>query len=392
MTLKVEPGEIRSEIVLPRSKSHSNRALILAARSGKMKISHLSDSLDVKYLREALIKVGLQITGNESVEFHNSFPECEAGDEELFLDVGEGGTTARFLLALLSLGKRKYKLNLEGRLAERPWEELIEALEFAGARIKKSDQSITIQGPVNVSKIKTSINSNRSTQFATALQLVLAKNRIKIEPQNMVSSSAYWKMTLKLIEESISGEINIPYDWSSAAYPIVLAVMKQKSLKLKELIPDDQADSFIFQFLEKRGFAQFNSGEVNIKDFGDRSSFDLDISEFPDLSPCLALLAAHFDGESRLRGVSVLRHKESDRLEEIQAVLNVCGVKNVYDQEADCLRIQGGLNQGPWDFNVAKDHRMVMMAALLCRAHQGGTISHPEAVKKSFPEFFKIFK
>jgi 5-enolpyruvylshikimate-3-phosphate synthase len=56
------------------------------------------------------------------------------------------------------------------------------------------------------------------------------------------------------------------------------------------------------------------------------------------------------------------------------------------------LKITGGIQDGPWDLAVPADHRLVMTAALFLRAHNGGRLPHPEAVRKSFPNFFELFK
>ncbi len=175
MILRLEAGRLKTEIELPGSKSHANRYLILAARRGHgTRVHALPSSEDVTLLLEGLEKIGLQIEGSDPVIFKNSFPECETEDDLLSIDVGEGGTTARFLLALLCRGKRQYLLQTRGRLKERPWEELILALTGAGAKIEWRGTNLLIQGPVDLRKLPKKISASRSTQFASALQLAFA--------------------------------------------------------------------------------------------------------------------------------------------------------------------------------------------------------------------------
>ena len=97
-----KPVDVR--VVIPGSKSVTNRALILGALKGQsFKVSELPDSTDVLFLIDAFKKIGLKlIHNNNSVQFLNSFPECEKenSETEIYLETGDGGTTNRFLIAL----------------------------------------------------------------------------------------------------------------------------------------------------------------------------------------------------------------------------------------------------------------------------------------------------
>ena len=110
---KVEPTPFDKEIFLPASKSHANRALIIGALKGNgFEVQNLSKSTDVLTLLTCLENIGLFISKNEEhVIFHNSFPACEnlTQTEVIDLKTGDGGTTNRFLLALLALGKKTYR-------------------------------------------------------------------------------------------------------------------------------------------------------------------------------------------------------------------------------------------------------------------------------------------
>src|SRR5665647_3118544 len=96
-SLRVYKGLLQSVIQVPPSKSYANRLLILAAlKSTPFIIHNLPMAEDVQFLVQCLNKLGLAITKNSnSVTVTGSFPACES--EDLSLDVGEGGTTARFL-------------------------------------------------------------------------------------------------------------------------------------------------------------------------------------------------------------------------------------------------------------------------------------------------------
>lgn len=392
MTLKIEPGCFRALVKIPRSKSHANRYLILAARSkAKVTISHLPESDDVQLLLSCLKKIGLRVSHhNDCVTVEGSFPECEApSSETIYLDVGEGGTTARFLAALLSSGRGRYALQTRGRLSQRPWGELTNALQQAGASLTWKDQTLYVQGPLSFQKLPTTISAASTTQFASALQLAFHEDGYRVAPVNLVSSGPYWEMTKVACKEISSSSLLVPLDWSSAAYPLVFAAVTGQTLEIPSLVPDQQADAMIFHLLAQRGAASKTARGVTGGGLKDRSPIDASISQCPDLSVALAYLCASLHGVSILRDVSVLRQKESDRLEAIMDLLKHFGIASEYSSEGDSLRITGReIFQQERVVSVPADHRLVMVGTLFLMSFGGGTISHPEAVAKSFPKFF----
>ena len=392
MTLRVEPARLKAQVTLPGSKSHANRFLIVAARTaGTQLIRALPESDDVRLLLAALKQIGLDIHGTNDVEVRGQFPACEERvSGAIEIDVGEGGTTARFLAALLARGRNRYHLKLHGRLAERPWSELLEALVEAGAKAELRDDLLVIQGPLRVADLPRKISAKRSTQFASALALAFSDLGYRPEATELATSQPYWQLTQEILARPASA-YQVPADWSSAAYPLVFAALHEDAVDLPDLRPDAQADALLFKILEQRRAAVEVGGGIRISRLSDRSPLTLDVSPCPDLAPALAYLCSHLSGESRLRGVSVLRHKESDRLTALLALLAQVGVEASYAADADQLVIRGGFVAKEFALTVPADHRLVMTGALFLLSGKGGTISHPEAVRKSFPKFFEIF-
>lgn len=393
MSLRVNAGKLASEIVLPGSKSHANRYIILAARRGNNTTVHnVPTSEDVTNLLASLKAIGLDfsLTDNKFT-VNKPFPECEINiSEPIDLNVGEGGTTARFLLALLSTGTQTYRLHLSGRLGERPWSELIEALTQAKVRVHQEKNLIEIQGPAQLSFLPRTVSAARSTQFATALQLAFHQDKLKFDVTALNASGPYWTLTQKCIEEIDSGEeVEVPLDWSSAAYPLCLGAVLGKEVFLPRLKFDpDQADSVIFEILNSKGAIEVTPEGIKTKPLADRSPIKKDMRHCLDLAPALAFLCTHLEGESVLEGLEGLVHKESDRLDAIRyLVQSVGGTVKVQNYT---LSIQGPTSRGPWKLYTPADHRMVMTAALFLNAHHGGTLENGECVEKSFPNFFKI--
>ena len=202
-SLNLRPGKLPQVINLPSSKSYANRALILAALEKKSSVLlNIPEADDVRFLIEALRKIGLKIDlETQKLRVLNSFPECEKNlsDSSITLDVGEGGTTARFLAVFLALGQKAYTLNLGTRLAKRPWSELIEKLQQLGAKANLEGHQLYIQGPLRIPE-KLEIDCALTTQVATAFQLALASFGTLIKPLNLKSSESYWLMTQEIIK------------------------------------------------------------------------------------------------------------------------------------------------------------------------------------------------
>jgi 3-phosphoshikimate 1-carboxyvinyltransferase len=392
VTLKLKPQALANELTLPTSKSYANRLLIVAARlGGGRKILNLPASDDVTFLINSFKSIGLKLEVKSSATtFLNSFPECEGvGPDPVVLHVGEGGTTARFLLSLLSLGKRRYLLHMEGRLSQRPWEGLIQALRSAGAKIEWEDaHHLSIQGPVQPQKLPRTISCKDTTQFITSLQLSFFPEGLTFIPLELESSEAYWQMTLDCAQDF--QERSVPQDWSSASYPLVLAAIQGHQVLFRDLRPDRlQADCLIFDLLKERGAISERTEGVIVTALTSRKPLQVDGSKCLDLIPTLVVLALKLEGASVITNVRGLIMKESNRLEEILRLVKKMGARITLDQQ-HVLTIHGPYQSTPADLDPVADHRMVMMAALLLLTNEGGSVVNEQAVTKSFPHFFEI--
>ena len=131
LVYKVTKGSIAGAITVPSSKSHANRALILAAISSHdVLLTNIPPSTDVLTMLDCFNKIGLKVEKNKyGIKIIGSFPECETSiDSPLVLETGDGGTTNRFLIPLLALGKREYIIQPFGHMKKRPMETLFNAL------------------------------------------------------------------------------------------------------------------------------------------------------------------------------------------------------------------------------------------------------------------------
>ncbi len=387
--LRVSKGTLPPTVNVPASKSYANRALILAAKkSSPVTIIGIPEATDVTSLIEALRSVGLLIRQKgDSLTVMNSFPACETDDKEI--ETGEGGTTARFLSALLLLGKKTYSLQLGSRLKERPWKEFLECAQTLKAAATLEDSKLTLQGPV-ISPEALEVDCSRTTQFATAFELIL--DETKVIPINLSSSESYWKMNASLkAHMSQHDNYTVPADWSSAAFPMVFASLNHK-IKFPGLKRDpSQADSKLLDILARLGSLREETDSITVLPFRVEQNISFDMSDCLDLFPAISFLLSHIKGRHELTGLENLAHKESNRMNEVCRLLKE--FERYYEATNSELIIHGSHEIcGEKHLELPDDHRIVMTAALFLRHHSGGNLSREKSVEKSYPQFFELFK
>lgn len=393
MNLNINKGSIPTVVNLPSSKSYANRALILGAlKRNKTIFKNLPLASDVTNLIDALEVIGLDIKfWDGQLSINNSFPECEETNKSsLLVEVGEGGTTARFLACMLLKGTNPYILKLGTRLKERPWEEFISFVNAHGAQCSLRDDELFLQGPVELpSKIE--VDCSRTTQYATGLALAFSDST-QVIPTNLKTSQSYWEMSLKLIEEfrGISEYIT-PIDWSSASYPLAFAALNQETFfpRLKE--DNYQADAKFFNLLNSLGMITVKNDGVLITPKKQSRNIELDVSDCLDLVPTLVYFLSYLEGEHSLEGVGNLVHKESDRLAESIRILEAFKISYKVVDEKLVIHGEDKRLDESVSIDLPDDHRMVMSAVLFMRHNAGGTVSPWQAVNKSYPDFFKLF-
>ena len=386
-SLRLNPGLLPSTVTVPRSKSYANRALILAALAPQpITLSHLPTATDVTILLSALLQIGIKIQGSSSLLISGSFPNIES-PQGATIQVGEGGTTARFLACLLLKGSAPYRLVLGARLKERPWEEFITQVQALGGKASLVDDLLTLQGPVRF-PFSFEVDCRRTTQFATGLQLACGWSGEKVIPTNMDSSESYWDLTQSVISSfKANSSFEIPADWSSASYPLAFGALNQE-INFPGLFYDQfQADAKFLDLLKKLGALEEHAEGIRVRPHQNSFDVSFDVSDCLDLTPALVFLLAHVKGEHIISGIRNLRHKESDRLQELDKLLRAFSRETRLTENS--LEFSGSTHKcsDAKTLYLPDDHRMVMTAALFLKHHSGGVLSPIEAVNKSYPEF-----
>ena len=336
---KVTPKIFHKNLTIPTSKSFANRALILGAMKGQDTIiRNLPLSTDVQNLLNVFEQIGINfvLKANE-IKFLNSFPACEMAlkAEIINLKTGDGGTTNRFLIAMLARGKKTYCLFPSEKMNERPIDGLLLPLKELGVEIKKNVNGawLTIKGPAVISSDGIiEIDCSETTQFATAMMLAFHDTAMKFSFKNVNASEQYLIMTAEIMKLQ---NFVVPVDFSSASYPIALATITGNvTIKNCASIDNLQADSILIDFLKKLG------GDIELNEKGLRITsskklipFTIDGSQCLDLVPTLVFLASKIEGTSFINNLSILRFKESDRLEEIIKILKAFEVEFSFDKK-----------------------------------------------------------
>ena len=171
MKLEITKGPIEKCIRAPASKSWANRYLILAAIAKKpVTIKNCPESSDVLSMISAFKTIGLIIEQNKSdVTVVNSFPQCEECTKQDVIEInsGDGGTTNRFLLALLSKGRKDYVIRANVDFISRPKKELLDVFTAYGLKLEEGhdDFWFKVFGNYHFNSSEVKVDCSKSTQF-----------------------------------------------------------------------------------------------------------------------------------------------------------------------------------------------------------------------------------
>lgn len=399
MRIKVFPHALKGDLDGGKSKSYAHRMLIAAALSGGA-LSY-GESEDAYLTAHALETLGFNAKYADRSVIYGDFHRPE-GRVEPF--VGESGSTLRFLLPLAAALGVEATFRTAGRLAERPMGALTETLSAHGAEIR----GLAVKGRLTAGVYE--IDATISSQFVTGLlmALPLLEGDSEIVLLGRAVSAPYIEITLEvlraagvLIERTKRGFLVrggqsyhlksalVPADFSGAAFPLVAGTLGGAVTVRGLDLASSQGDKAIVEIVERAGaILKISDGDIEVKK-GALRGFIADVGETPDLAPILSVLAAYCEGESRLKKVSRLRDKESDRLLAIEDMLSRAGIKT--REDGDDLVIVGGEPQGA-AFHAFADHRMAMSEAILAAYAKGESeIDDMTCVKKSYPEFWSDF-
>lgn len=402
-------GSVDMVVDVPGSKSIANRALVLATLAdGVSVLTNVPAGDDVEAMTNAVGALGANVgRGGGTITVGGPFDSGKSND--ISVDARLAGTTSRFLIALASLRLGRTTVSGEGRLRERPFGELVDALKSLGATVDGGPGlPISVQrGNLRGGSVK--MSGAVSSQFVSALMMIGPRldGGLRIDLAGDVVSSSYIAMTAKLMtlfgaNVSFDGRtveveegryratnIDVEPDASSASYPAALAAIAGGSVRVRRAATIEmQSDRVIFDILRRMGAdVRVENGDMVVtrEPADSLQAVDVNLRDSSDLVPTVAILAACAVGRTRIRGVGFVRNKESDRIGDLARELRKFGVMVVED--GDGLDVVGSSIQ-PATVEPHHDHRLAMALSLLGRVVAGTKVADPGVVSKSWPGFF----
>ncbi len=414
MKWKVMPSRLRGTITIPPSKSHSIRALLIAALADGTSILHKPLLTgDGKSALNATINLGAEVSyeGDNCIikGIGNDFSRIQP-----FLDMGNSGTSTNLFTAAIALSDKKCTFDGDNSLRSRPFRQVLEALGPLGLNYsfqrKGGDLPYTICGPLHGGS--TTVNGI-SSQFLSALLICcpLIKDTsttvsvVNLHEHPYVELTIWWlkKQNIKIdysadltkfvipgYQQYTAFDLQIPSDFSSATFAAVGAAIAGDDVTITGLdFSDPQGDKGVFNIIEKAGAYQKISSESVKSSSTALSGKVIDLNTMPDALPALAVLACCSQGETRIVNVAQARIKETDRISVMCNELKKMG--------ADIQELPDGLIIRQSKLKGAEvcghdDHRVVMALALAGTVAEGETvITTAEAADVTYPSFVKDF-
>ena len=438
---------------MPASKSFAQRAIIAAALAqGTSHLSGYSPCGDNESALAAARKLGARVTVNGSeleITGIGAFENCLSISE---MPVGESGFLTRMIIPVLSvIADGPVRVTGEKTLLGRPLAGAHDIMASFGVRLvpenipeesRKGDCFIplTVKGPLVPGRADVSGKGGSQLISGLLAALPLAGNRSTVYvhdprsiPYMFITVDVLRKFGIEIGSEMEGGDdflqtqdwtlctgltfkmrgqqhyhaadFRIEGDWSGAANFLVAGAIfgdvEVEGLDTQSL----QADISIMDILMDAGASMSQlegdtptTGPIHVAR-APLCAFETDLNNCPDLFPIVAVLAAFCPGESRIRGVERLRHKETDRAAAIVDMLTQMGVPVQVDEDEMTIEgmslpqrlLTGKLLKGG-SYTSHADHRMVMALKVAALGADGPVdIDDTACVAKSFPGFNDLF-
>ncbi|MCQ2566098.1 MAG: 3-phosphoshikimate 1-carboxyvinyltransferase [Clostridia bacterium] len=409
MMQTIKAGTRRGAIRIPSSKSLAHRAFICAALSeSPVDVRCTGISKDIGATVDCLRSLGAVFSETGANVFRVT-PVNEHLPDPAIMRCGESGSTLRFLLPIAAALGRNACFFTEGRLAERPIDELIGQLARNGAVIVRKEKQLECFGRLDcgVYTVPGDVSSQYISGLLFALPLLEGHSRLEITGKS--ESSPYIALTESVLETagivfeknksgySIRGKqkyrfperVNVEGDWSNAAFFLCMGAFSPEGIAVSGLSPDSrQGDRSIVDILKKYGADVMVEEDVILVKKKEKHPMTIDVSEIPDLVPVLCVLLAAAEGDSLITNARRLRFKESDRLKTTADMINALGGFVSENEDGIAIKGRGGLTGGTVD--PQNDHRIAMAAAAAASiCEREVRVINSECTEKSYPSFWK---
>lgn len=388
------PSEINATILLPSSKSISNRALIIHALGhGSYLPENLSDCDDTQVMIRAL--------------------NAKAGET---IDIMAAGTAMRFLTAYLSVTPGERLITGTQRMQQRPIQVLVDALRTLGADIEyasnESYPPLRIKGKA-LTQSRITLPGNVSSQYISALLMIgpTLPNGLTLTLTGDIISKPYIQLTLQLmsdfgakaewVDEHTLTVSPQPYqsisfyvesDWSAASYWYqIVALSKEATVTLPGLFSHSyQGDSQVARLFESLGVStEYKDKQVTLRKSGKPvEQMGYNFINQPDLAQTFVVTCALLNIPFRFSGLQTLKIKETDRMAALIEEMGKLGFV-LHESEGSVLSWNGErCERSAEAIDTYEDHRMAMAFAPACLVLPDININNPQVVSKSYPRYW----
>ena len=406
--------KVSARVVIPGSKSVTNRALILAAQAQSPSLlKRPLISRDTELMVAGLRAMGISI--KETDWAWEITPAPLRGPAKV--DVGNAGTVMRFLPPLSALAHGDISFDGDPRSYERPLGPVIAALEDLGIEIEHGGRyslPMVVKSKGEIPGGALTIDASASSQFLSALLLIAPSTRdgiVATHKGGPLPSMPHIDMTVQMLRDfgaevivdksanswSVSAgalhgqDLVIEPDLSNAAPFLSIAMVCGGSITIADwpevtTQPGDQ----LREILTAMG-ATISRGKDGLTITGGESihGIDIDLHDVGELTPAIAALAALADSPSHLRGIGHLRLHETDRLAALTREINSLGGNVVEDETSLHITPHGAMGKGlhGGTFHTYEDHRLATAGAVIGLVIPGVEIENVATTRKTLPDF-----
>jgi 3-phosphoshikimate 1-carboxyvinyltransferase len=404
------PGPVDRRWLVPGSKSITNRALVLAALAeGTSVLENVLHSDDTTRMRSALQALGIGIADGAPGQLIVQGGRSRLRATSQVIDIGNSGTSVRFLTALCALVPGVTTITGNADMAKRPIADLVEGMRQMGIRVDCASgcPPLTVHGgslPGGLVRMR----GDRSSQYFSALLLVaaFAERELAIEVTGVLVSRPYIEMTARMIrdfggqvESTADGFVSraarsyrarsywIEPDASSASYPMALAAAGGHRLLIPRLDASSlQGDYQLVAVLEQMGaVVEREAAFTAVRGQGRLRGIDVSFRDISDTVMTIAAIAPLCSSPVTMREIGNIRIKETDRLSATVAELTRLGCR--VESGEDWLRVHPS-RVGTASIECYHDHRMAMAFGTLGAITGGITITDPGCTDKTYPGFW----
>ena len=425
-----QSGPVQGRARVPGDKSISHRALILGALTvGETTVGGLLEGEDVLHTANAMRALGahLERTGEQAWRIRGV---GVAGFAQPVgpLDFGNSGTGCRLAIGAVAGSPVTVAFVGDESLRSRPMRRVLDPLEKMGARVLEVADGgrlpLTIRGaadpipiiyesPVASAQLKSAVllAGLAAPGETTVIEAEATRDHTERLLKHFgakITSKSHGehgrRIVLKGQPELEPANVLVPADPSSAAFPLVAALLAPGSELVLEAVMTNPLRTGLLTTLREMGASievvdKRDGGGEEIGDLRVRTStlkgIDVPAERAPsmiDEYPLLAVAASFAEGVTRMRGLQELRVKESDRLAATVDMLRANGV--AAEIEGDDLIVQGkGRPAGGAEVKTQMDHRIAMSALVMGLASENPVrVDDSAFIATSFPGFVELMR